>query len=162
MNNCSFFIPSKALFGGFPTQEETNNLEIKGVRYFVNLTCDNEDKIYPYTTIYNKISFPIHDRNIPDNISEFSEFIIKISNIITNLNTDELVYIHCKGGHGRSGIVVACVLCYLYNMDAESAIQYTNTCHNTRINMKEKWRKIGSPQTIQQKNFVHLYKNSIT
>ena len=162
MNNCAFFIPSKALFGGFPTQDEVNELENSGVRYFVNLTCDTEDKIFPYNTNYINIQFPIRDRNVPEDINSFSEFIVNISNIINNLDNNELVYIHCKGGHGRSGIVVACILCYLYKISAEQAIECTTNYHNTRINMKEKWRKIGSPQTVAQKSFVYFYKESIT
>ena len=50
MDNCSFFIKNNALFGGFPTQENVDELEKNGVRYFVNLTEKNEPKINPYKT----------------------------------------------------------------------------------------------------------------
>ena len=34
----SYFIPGKALFGGFPTQEQTTELMRMGVHFFVDLT----------------------------------------------------------------------------------------------------------------------------
>tara|TARA_Y100000389_G_C17423172_1_gene497976 strand:- start:118 stop:1032 length:915 start_codon:yes stop_codon:yes gene_type:complete len=155
MEKWSYFIEDKAIFGSFPTQENVEYLEKIGVKYFVNLTYCKEKLITPYKTNKNIITFPITDRKIPNNIIDFSKFIIKISNIINKLEKGELIYIHCKGGHGRSGIVVATLLCYIYKINAKDSILLTNKYHNERTNMKEKWRKIGSPQTFFQKNFVH-------
>ena len=81
-------------------------------------------------------------------------FIIAIINIIKNLEKNEKVYIHCKGGHGRSGVVVASILCYMYRMDPLEAIEATTIYHNNRNNMRQKWRNMGSPQTLKQKKFV--------
>ena len=72
-----------------------------------------------------------------------------------NLKNGEKIYIHCKGGHGRSGVVVACLLCNIFKINPTKSIQLTNEYHNQRTDMKEKWRKIGSPQTAQQKTFVY-------
>ena len=38
MNNCSYFIKDRAMFGSYPTQEAVQELEHEGVIYFVNLT----------------------------------------------------------------------------------------------------------------------------
>ena len=35
MNNISYFIENKAFFGSFPTQENVQELEYNGVKYFV-------------------------------------------------------------------------------------------------------------------------------
>ena len=154
MNRCSFFIKNKALFGGFPIQEYVDEYESNGVRHFINLTYDNETKIKPYKTNYNYIQFPIKDHRVPTDWKLFSIFIIKIANIINNLSLNEKIYIHCKAGHGRSGVVVACLLCYLYNYSPSDAITKTNKYHNKRVILKEKWKKIGSPQTRAQKHFI--------
>ena len=79
MMSFSMFIENRAYFGGYPTQEFLEELESEhNVRYFIDLTCDNEKGITPYTTKYNYIRYPILDNRIPDNIISFVLFIIKL------------------------------------------------------------------------------------
>jgi ribA/ribD-fused uncharacterized protein len=165
MDHCSYFIKDRAMFGSFPNQESVIELENIGVRYFINLTFNEENKLTPYITKYNYIHYPIVDRKAPTNWQEFAKFILTISNIIKNLSEKELLYLHCKGGHGRSGVVVACILCYMFNLTPEVALDSTTKYHSNRSIMRDKWRKLGSPQTYSQKNFVlkffeplHFYK----
>lgn len=159
MDNSSFFIKNKAMFGSYPTQQSVEELELEGVRYFINLTHTNETKIIPYITKYNRLDYPITDRSVPDNIPTFCKFIIDICEIIKNLKSNndlhQKVYVHCRAGHGRSGIIVACILCNIFNLKPYDALLYTTKCHSNRSIMKDKWRKIGSPQTHQQKKFVY-------
>lgn len=172
MNNCSYFIKDRAMFGSYPTQEAVEELEHEGVIYFVNLTHEKENKITPYITNHNYISYPIKDREVPTDLRSYSSFIINISTIIKNLKNKKKIYIHCKGGHGRSGVVVASILCHIFNLSPFQSLEYTTTCHNNRRIMKEKWRKIGSPQTYSQRRFIYkffeplkihqTYKNSIS
>jgi len=166
MDRSSEFIKNKGLFGGYPTQEHVTEYENMGIRFFIDLTFDGEKHITPYTTKYTYINYPIHDRRIPTDWKQFATFIIKIGNIIESLKQYEKIYIHCKGGHGRSGIVVACLLCHLYKISPSEAIEKTTKYHNRRPVMKEKWRRLGSPQTRSQKHFVskffeplYIYKN---
>lgn len=154
MDNCSYFLENKGLFGSYPTQEIVNELEKNGVRYFIDLTTLNEKKTITYNTNYNYIKYPIKDQYVPDDWLDYSMFIIKIKNIIDILNENEKIYIHCKGGHGRAGIVVACLLCYIKKISPEQSIKYTTFYHNNRKNMEEKWRIIGSPQTKSQRQFI--------
>jgi hypothetical protein len=157
MENCSYFIKDTALFGAYPTQDEVDHLESIGVRHFVDLTCPGERKIIPYTTKHEYISYPIQDHRYPYNWYTFSRLIVRITEIISELTGDEKIYIGCKGGHGRSGIVTACVLTYYFSIDTTKAIELTTMYHSTRTNMKERWRRIGSPQTKGQKKFVYNF-----
>lgn len=158
MNNASFFIKNRALFGSFPTQDAVEELEQNGVKYFINLTDITKEKnIIPYTTKYVHINYPILDNYIPTNLSRFSSFIIKISNIIKSLKRGELVYIHCRAGHSRSAIVVACIICYIFKLSSIDSLQYTTKCHSNRINLRERRRKLGAPQSLIQKKFVHHF-----
>lgn len=155
MDRSSYFIPSKALFGSYPNQDSVNELESIGVTYFINLTEPSEAlKIYDISEKSTRIDYPIIDRKIPSNKLSFSKFVIKIANIILKLTGNQKIYIHCKGGHGRSGVLVACLLCYIYNLDPHEALLRTTEYHSQRKEMRSLWRTIGSPQTIQQKNFV--------
>uniref|UniRef100_A0A6C0LW24 Tyrosine specific protein phosphatases domain-containing protein n=1 Tax=viral metagenome TaxID=1070528 RepID=A0A6C0LW24_9ZZZZ len=159
MERSSYFIKNRAMFGSFPTQEAVEELEQNGVRYFVNLTYSHERRITPYKTKYNYISFPIKDHQVPEDSREFSMFIITLSEIIHEMEDNHLIYIHCKGGHGRSGIVVASLLSTIFGMNSYQSLELTSVYHNNRKSMREKWRKMGSPQSCYQKNFVHmLYK----
>jgi ribA/ribD-fused uncharacterized protein len=157
MDKTSYFIKDKALFGSYPTQDGINELENNGVRYFVNLTYDTERKIVPYTTNYTMIRYPIKDRSIPTDWNSFTKFILHVCNIIKNLKKDEKLLVNCKGGHGRSGTVVACIICYLYSITPSEALNWTKISHSKRLTMRDKWRKLGAPQTLGQKNFVHKF-----
>ena len=157
MDRCSEFIKDKAFFGPYPSHEYVKEYEENGVKFFIDLTFSDEKNIVPYKTNYTYINYPIPDRRIPTNWKKFSNLIVRIANILKLLNSNEKIYIHCKGGHGRCGILVACMLCYLYNISPSEAIDKTTIYHNTRKNMKEKWKKIGSPQTRSQKHFVSKF-----
>ena len=156
MDKCSYFIENKALFGSSPSQETADELEQMGVKYFIDLTFPTERHIVPYTTKFTKIRFPIRDRGIPDNAIQFCAFVLRISEILKSLkpSSNDKLYIHCKGGHGRSGILVASLFCVHFKKNVEEALQMTTLCHSNRKTMREKWRTIGSPQTLAQKEFV--------
>lgn len=154
MQKCSYFIEGKALFGSFPTQEEVDELEMQNVRVFVDLTYEGEEKTTPYMTKYSYVKYTIKDHKIPEDWKTFAVFIMNTSETIKKLRENEKIYVHCKGGHGRSGIVVACILCYYHNISPQEALRMTTKFHSQRPVMREKWRKIGSPQSYDQKNFV--------
>lgn len=150
---CSYFYKEKALFGGFPTQEEVLLLESLGVTWFVDLTSGKERKTTPYTTCFNYIPYPITDQRVPSDIVGFVRFIYRLLSVIVQPNSEK-VYIHCKGGHGRSGLVAATLLCLLEEISPDEAIRRVTHSHNQRSLMKAKWRRIGSPQTRAQVNFL--------
>jgi hypothetical protein len=150
--NSSFFCEN-GLFGAWPTQEQVDKLEKWGVNVFVNLANDNEKKVTPYTTSPDTevISYPIPDRSIPRDKIRFCSLVIEVCR---RLSLGKKVYIHCKGGHGRAGMLVAAVLAYKNKISAIEAIGLTTKFHSERKNMRKKWRDIGAPQTSDQKHFV--------
>ena len=168
MEFCSYFIKEKALFGGYPTNNSKNELREQGVMVFVDLTTEQErenlEKYFLDDELFY-INYPIEDRKIPIDPYDFTIFIAFLAKVIRKLPNKKKIYIHCKGGHGRAGIVVACLLCFMYNMAPESALELTTRYHSERKTMRAKWRTLGSPQTRTQKGFVirlckpiHFYK----
>ena len=156
MNKSSYFIPNKALFGSYPSQESVDELEANGVCLFVNLTEHTENlETYKFSSSSQMISFPIPDRKIPTNVLQFSLLIMKIVMHLIKFNDNQKIYVHCKGGHGRAGIVVASILCYYYRIEPSKALELTTQYHSQRKEMRAKWRTIGSPQTAKQKQFVN-------
>ena len=143
MDYCSYFIKDKALFGSYPTLERARELVDNGVSVFIDLTTESEkttlDKYYDNINDITYINYEIIDRRIPTNIQEFTLFIIRIMNIIKT--HDQKIYIHCKGGHGRAGIVVACLLCFLYNVTPQQSLEMTTKFHSTRKMMRKSKKK---------------------
>ena len=154
MDTCSYFIENKALFGSMPNNETVKDFEKNGVIYFVNLTSLRDNLISNYETSQTIIKYPILDRKTPHDMLSFSKFIYKLYLTIKTLKDDQKMYIHCKGGHGRSGIVVASILCLYHKIPPEYALELTKLYHQKRKIMRDKWRRIGSPQTFNQKDFV--------
>lgn len=153
----AFFIRDQCLFGAYPTQHQIHELEDWGVDLIVNLTSRHEKNIRTYSTSVKTINFIISDNKVPENILEFCALIIHISK---KIDQNQKIYIHCKGGHGRSGVLVASILCYKLRILPDESIKLTTKYHSTRPiharrpKMNEYWKSKGSPQTKEQKQFV--------
>ena len=156
---CSVF-SKNAYFGGYPSQEEfkalINELDIE---YFIDFTTLKERKnlLYNYeydlVNIKNKhyINFCILDNKIPTCTDSFLQLITTVSNKIQNGTP---VYIHCKGGHGRSTLFVACVLIYINSYDLNISLENTKIFHKNRKNLKDKYKNIEVPQCLCQRKYI--------
>ena len=155
MDFCSSFIDDLALFGKFPNEEQVEELEERGVSLFLDLTTEAEDlPLYSCRPGNQIFYYPIQDGRVPQDMKDFQ---IYIEALTERLCRGQKMYIHCKGGHGRSGVVVACLLRSYYNLDAEEALRLTNLYHDQRPVMDARWRHLGSPQTRTQKTFVRQF-----
>lgn len=157
MDKSNYFIENKAIFGVFPSQEDIYELENNGVCYFLDLTINFEPGTERYITQKNYENYPIQDRGIPTDTISYTMLILKYANIIKGLSNNKKVYIHCRGGHGRSGMVAACLLVFINKINAYDAMHITSKYHSERSVITEKWRKLGSPQSKIQRNFVSTF-----
>lgn len=153
MEISTYFFKDSCLFGPYPTAEQVLKLESMGVKYFIDLTTSYE-KINRYKCNVKYISYPIRDNSIPENPDSFIDFLKFIISIIENLNSQEKIYIHCRGGHGRSGMVVACLLCILEDLDSSKSITLTTRFHSLRPTIKEKWINKDCPNIKSQQDFI--------
>lgn len=155
MDYCSAFIDGLALFGKFPNDDQIDDLEERGISLFIDLTIEAEDlPLYKCRPENQIIYYPISDGSVPNDMKDFQIF---IHSLAERLHRGQKMYIHCRGGHGRSGIVVACLLCTFYGINAEDALRLTNLYHSHRLIMDPRWRRLGSPQYDVQKNFVRRF-----
>lgn len=155
--NYNFFIKDKALFGAYPTQKNIIDLERIGVRYFLDLTVNYEKGTEKYNTRYNYENYPIFDRSVPRDTISFAKLIVKYCDIISGLKTGEFIYIHCRGGHGRSSILSICILTCLYKIGVGKAIEIINKCHSDRPFLRDKWKKLEIPDNRNQKMFIYYF-----
>ena len=152
MDRTSYFIYNLGIFGCYPDTKMISELTSVGVRHFVNLTTP-ADKLIPYILPMGcqMISHPITDHQVPKNPIQFGKLVIKLVNL---LKDGHKIYVHCRGGHGRSGVLVACILCQFYKCNPTRGLRQTRLAHAERENMGDRWRKLGSPQNAKQKRFV--------
>lgn len=102
-----------------PFKPKLDNLLRAGVRTFIDLTEQNE--LSPYSNIltgraallgidtatieYHR--FPIRDRSLPESV----EYMYTVLDVLRdNENRGRISAVHCRGGIGRTGMVVGCWL----------------------------------------------------
>lgn len=77
----------------------------------------------------NFIHFPIKDMDIRRDNTALIKLCIKIH---LRINKGERIYIHCSGGHGRTGTIAAILLCMLYDITPDDAFEYIQYSHDQR------------------------------
>mmetsp|Transcript_13996 Transcript_13996/g.17687 ORF Transcript_13996/g.17687 Transcript_13996/m.17687 type:complete len:227 (-) Transcript_13996:200-880(-) len=86
------------------------------------------------------------------------ELDILIEDLANRVANGEVLYIHCKGGVGRSGLVGACVLGKLYpELSAEGVLERIQQCCRTRWSDQNECKNIHSPETEAQSQQVRDY-----
>lgn len=124
-----------------------------GITHFIDLT--EEDELKPYEQLLwegaSHRRFPIEDGGIPDSTDSVRELIAYMRQTIAD-NPDAKIYIHCWGGVGRTGQIVASYLAINRKLD------YDNTMFLLRLNFsrnpKSGWRVV--PENRQQREFIRL------
>lgn len=168
--NCNYIISEQIMFGWYPSPPDTSGIYSNNIdalisterNVFVNLTTlDETSSLYdykPYTkhhlpeTLF--LSYPIPDCGIPTDNDSFCKLIVKLYELIQK---GMKLYIHCRGGHGRSGIVVGCLLINMgYNV--EEVLKLLTMAHKTREYIPD----YPCPQTQEQIQYIRDYKKSDT
>jgi protein-tyrosine phosphatase len=99
----------------------------------------------------NYIHFPITDRSVPTH-KRGPPF----RQVLRRALTHPRVYVHCRGGHGRSAVVVACMLREC-GETAISALALVRASHAERTTMTTRMRTLGAPQNVKQQQFVQAF-----
>jgi hypothetical protein len=147
------------MFGAYPSPSQLTTLEELQTDYIVKLTIPHEKNVEPYTTSIPIIDLPIKDNSVPQDWEAFSFQIVRLVQL---LQDGKRMYIHCKGGHGRSCLVVTCILHYVHTtMNARDAIEETIRIHNQRTNLSIRWKGIKSPFSKSQYIFLYKFLNPI-
>ena len=124
--------------------------------------------VRPYMSDINRIlenreAYPTLEPNVSNNIT-FKHYPIKDMRTILDAETlqaarevadllraGKKVYLHCWGGHGRTGVIVCLVLCLECGITAEQAFEFCQRCHDVREN---NCLLTPSPQTYMQREQV--------
>lgn len=145
-STCNFFLPGILLAGSYPGSmtEPEHTAKIKavleaGVDTFVCLQEREElSRFTPYISIAKELGVAMRSGNeieflhcpIPDgHIAESSLVGAAIATIVDRLLSNHVVYVHCWGGHGRTGTVLCALLVKVYGLNVERARRYFTKTH---------------------------------
>ena len=155
----SNWIMNNLLVGGLPrTKKDFDSIKEQGINVFVNLMNDKEAKkgkkkpMFDYRetdhTGIRYLHVPIKDLfTISDD-----EMINVAKKVVNEIQNGNKVYIHCYGGHGRTGTLAGIVLHFLYpDMTYEEVLKHLNNSHKTRVYKPNE----TTPQTAIQFNQLH-------
>jgi len=116
IKNCYTVVPGKLLAGEYPGAKERHVAIARirafleaGVSVFIDLTTD-ADRLEPYSDLLESASchrFPIRDYSTPDSPAQTTAILDAIDE---HIRAGRLVYVHCRGGIGRTGLIVGCWL----------------------------------------------------
>jgi protein-tyrosine phosphatase len=163
IEHCYWVIENKLLAGEYPRTKELASSKKKlsalvraGVSLFVDLTEENEllsysDMLKRYKGV-SHLRFPIRDVSIPRS-PKFTTAILDA--IDAGMSNGGMVYVHCWGGVGRTGLVIGCWLSR-HCGDGSAAL----------ISLRELWRHCAksanrrSPETKEQERYVINWKEA--
>ena len=96
---------------------------------------------------------------IEDNTAPSLEhFTYIINNVLNLLVEGKKLFIHCAGGHGRTGMVVAALIGIIENLTVEETLKETQKRHDSRVKLDKRQKsKVSSPSTTAQKILVKEY-----
>jgi protein-tyrosine phosphatase len=96
-------------------------------------------------------NFPMLDGTAPETCEEMDDIVRMIDGWIEN---GKKVYVHCYGGHGRTGLVIAC---WLIKNKQVGAMKAVSMLYDFRKESSEELCKISCPQTTAQVMFALDY-----
>lgn len=154
-------LPCKFLAGEYPgrweeheTRKRIQGLIHAGIRICIDLTKPGEmepsyreiflEELSHYGYAGNYYQFPVYDFGVPE-IEQLVKTLDKIDESITG---NQPVYVHCRAGIGRTGLVVGCYLAR-HGKTGNTAIVEIK---KLRSSMTSSWVK--SPETDAQVSFV--------
>ena len=165
IKNCYWVVPGKFLAGEYPRDKEDGTSQQKaaalvdaGVRAFIDLTRTDEG-LLPYDQFLEPYAalgvshqrFPIRDASVPHS-PELTKAILDA--IDEQLGQGRLVYVHCWGGVGRTGVIVGCWLARRNGGDGPAALaelqQLWQACPKSMTR--------PSPETREQEAYIKKWR----
>ena len=127
-----------------------------GIRHFIDLTEEGElhpyNHLLPNDTTYTR--FPVVDCGVPKNIESVQRLLLRIEEL---KKMDGYVYVHCWGGVGRTGTIVAC---YLSQNWEEPNLEHTLEVLRRYFSEMPKSAYRKTPETKEQVDFIARFINA--
>lgn len=155
----SYWVEEGSLLAGeYPRNKDEHSSRAKvneflcaGVSVFIDLT-EADEGLLPYSHLIGKAAhhrFPIKDVSVPESFVAMAR---TLDTIARSLHEGALVYVHCWGGVGRTGLVVGCWLARRLGGPQAS------------LRLRELWKQCpksalrDSPETEAQRAYVRNWR----
>lgn len=157
--NSYWVVPGRLLAGEYPIGGDYSDARARlarfreaGINHFVDLTEKGELPAYrhllPVHAKYQE--FPIADSTVPANDTQVHQL---LSDIRAAVEAKRCVYVHCRAGIGRTGLVMGCYLAQTAG-DGKAAIKELNRLWQQSERAKS-WPAI--PQTAEQADYIRRW-----
>lgn len=133
-------------------QAKVKSLVNFGITHFVDLTEENElapyNQFLPEGCVHHR--YPIRDVSIPDDCEGVYALMQYFDAVLAN--SSNMIYIHCWGGVGRTGVIVGCY--YVYR-----GATYEQALKLLRQSFKQcpKSERRKTPETQEQEEFIRRF-----
>lgn len=160
--HCYWVVENKLLAGEYPRTKEPGASKKKiealiraGVTLFIDLTEENEGLLLynDFLKAHKEVShrrFPIRDVSTPRSQEVTTQI---LDSIDAEISKEGIVYVHCWGGVGRTGLIVGCWLAH-HGDEGKTAL----------LRLRELWKDCPksinrqSPETNEQERYIMSWK----
>ena len=132
-------------FGKYPDESILQTLSNLNITTILDLTHFFENlPSYKVPDTMKRLHFEIVDRGVEDD----DKVLELIDGIISSQSYP--IYIHCKRGHGRSGMIASVLYGKMNNKTGEESIDYIKKCHEKRTVVSKRVRMLNTPMNDTQ------------
>jgi len=160
--NSYWVIPGRWLAGEYPIGDGLNDARARlrqlrdaGLNSFIDLTEAGELPEYrhllPVHTQYKRS--PIRDTGVPESVAQVQGL---LKDIRSGLKSTRNIYLHCRAGIGRTGLIVGCYLAE--EQGGKEAIKQLNQLWQQSERAKS-WPSV--PQTKEQAEYIRRWPKSV-
>ncbi len=172
--DCYWVVEHGWLAGEYPGGPQRDEARVRirqhlvaGVRRFVDLTEPDEAGLLPYDDLLREEAaalgitaehrrYPIPDFGVPADVTAMHAVLDHVDEAV---RAGDVVYLHCFGGRGRTGTVVACSLVRT-GIAPAAALDRVQDLFMTMAKARgNRWDR--SPETEAQRAFVRAFAASV-
>jgi len=159
--NSYWVIPGRLLAGEHPavadraeSRSRVGRLRLAGLDSYIDLTEPGEQPEYRHLLSKRAeyVRSAIVDTSIPRNVSQTREL---LSQIRSALAKKRGIYVHCRAGIGRTGLIIGCYLAE-EERDGNAALERLNLLWRQSARAAD-WPRV--PQTSEQADYIRRWPN---